>query len=118
MLINNQELNDAVENNDVFVYEKNEGKNVIAANKPNQSRRSRKKNDLINNLKKNMADVKDSSSVKRKKEKISWMKCLRKITPVERTNYCKAEFNSLKKLQKKCEVIIILSLERFLRSLL
>lgn len=60
-----------------------------------------------------MADVKDSSSVKKKKEKISWMKCLRKITPLERTNYCKAEFNSLKKLQKKCEVLIILSQNDF-----
>jgi hypothetical protein len=102
MLVNPEELNAAVKDDDVFVYEKEIG---LAVSKPNQSKRSKKKNDLINNLKKNLAVVKDSKSFKKKNEKMSWMKCLRRITPVERTRYCKAEFNSEAKLKKKCEVI-------------
>ena len=99
MIVNEQELISS-KDDDIFLYENKE-------NKPNQSKKSKKKNDLINNLKKNLVDVKDSENYRKKREKISWMKCLRKITPIERSNYCKSEFNSLSELQKKCEVFYI-----------
>lgn len=106
MLVNQEQLN-SISEDDVFIYDKHESSNSISTKKQNQSKNSQKKNDLINNLKKNLVDAKDSQNYKKKREKISWMKCLRRITTVERTRYCNHEFNSMEMLQKKCEVIYI-----------
>jgi hypothetical protein len=82
MFISPDEINDAVKKEDVYVYED-----------PNQKNDS---DDEENNQRKKT--ISDSNKIN------SWMQCLKRITPLERTRYCQNEFNSLSNLQKKCEV--------------
>ena len=85
MLVNPVELHSSIKKNDVYLYDKE---------KP-----------VINkNPKKDIATVKNTRSIKKRRKEISWMKCLRRRTPSTRTRYCTTEFNSLDVLKKKCEV--------------
>jgi hypothetical protein len=83
MFISPDEINDAVKKQDVYVYEDPHQKDD---NKDQENGQIRKKT------------VSDSTANN------SWMKCLKGTTALERTRYCKNEFNSLSNLQRKCEV--------------
>jgi hypothetical protein len=81
MFINPDELNNAVKREDVYVYMD-----------------SNQKNDKDDETSQRKKTISDSNHIN------SWMKCLKRITPLERTRYCQNEFNSLTNLQRKCEV--------------
>jgi len=70
---------------------------------PTKAEIARQKEEGIANVKKHLAWLTENKVYETKKNKISWMKCIRNVGTEERKSFCKDEFKGLMNVQRKCE---------------